>query len=156
MMKKKTSTFTIKSGSTIMASSDTTDVYSRSQSACASMCLLHDKCCVVSFSEESLICRLNTADNCCAATDNATGSSVMTRNQYTLGYWIGGYNFHNDDDMEWVGEPNQVMPFSDMAANQPSNPMTELCMMMWKSWDFQWADHSCGSLLSYVCEFMHH
>lgn len=73
-----------------------------------------------------------------------------------LGYWIGGYNFHNDDDMEWVGEPNQVMPFSDMAANQPSNPKTELCMMMWKSWDFQWADHFCGSLLSYVCEFMHH
>lgn len=30
------------------------------------------------------------------------------------GYWIGGYNFHNDNDMEWVSQPNQQMAFSDI------------------------------------------
>lgn len=71
------------------------------------------------------------------------------------GYWIGGYNFHNDYDMEWVGQPNQVMPFSDMGANQPNYPWTELCMVMWTDLGFQWADYSCHNRLSYICEFIH-
>lgn len=80
---KKTSTFTITSGETIISSEYTTEVYSKSQTACAAMCVLNDRCCVASFSQESSICRLDRADNCCVATNTAIGWSVMTRNQYS-------------------------------------------------------------------------
>ncbi|VDI64081.1 Hypothetical predicted protein [Mytilus galloprovincialis] len=212
----KKSTFTIKSGETLMSSSYTTDVYSKSKSACAAMCVLDDRCCVASFSEESSICRYDRVDNCCVATDNATGWSVMTRNQYISmpcteyihfgvssyyifeehaqwetakgkcgslrgklaeletfaenqfikdelqtrntgvnGYWIGGYNFHNDNDMEWVSQPDQPMTFSDMGPNQPDKLMTEICMVMWKDFAFRWGDFLCHIPLPYICEFMH-
>ncbi|XP_071123025.1 perlucin-like protein [Mytilus edulis] len=211
---RKTSTFTVKNGENIMSSCNTTDVFSKSESACGARCVLHDACCVASFSKESSICRLDISENCCVATNTAIGWSVMTRNQHipatcagcisfgnsmysiigdltewekakvnckcmggklvemetseenefiknevrTLntgvkGYWIGGYNFNNDNDLEWISKPYQVMAFSDMNGSQPDKPLTELCMMIWKSFDFRWGDHSCNSQLSYICEF---
>ncbi|CAG2233598.1 unnamed protein product [Mytilus edulis] len=172
---KKTSTFTITSGETIISLEYTTEVYSKSQTACAAMCVLNDRCCVASFSQESSICRLDRADNCCVATNTAIVTmpcaeyihfgvssyyifeelvqweeakenceslrgklveietfeenrfikdELMTRNTGVDGYWIGGYNFHNDNDMEWIGQPNKSMPFSDMETGEPNGPMT--------------------------------
>lgn len=69
------------------------------------------------------------------------------------GHWLGGYNFNNDNDMEWISHPNQVMPFSDMYGDQPNGPFSQLCMVYWKSWDYKWADYFCDRLLSYICEF---
>lgn len=71
------------------------------------------------------------------------------------GYWIGGYNFHNDNDMEWVSQPNQQMAFSDIGPGQPDGPFNQLCMVMWKNFGFQWGDYQCHTPFSYVCEFMH-
>ncbi|CAG2244638.1 unnamed protein product [Mytilus edulis] len=196
-IKKKTSTFTVKSGETIMSSCNTTDVYSESKSKCGAMCVLHDACCVASFSKESSICRLDITERCCVATNPAIGWSVMTRNQYipatcagcisfgnsmysiiedftewekakenckclggklvemetseenefiknavrtrntgVQGYWIGGYNFNNDNDLEWISKPYQVMSYSDMNHGEPNHPLTDLCMMVWRSYDF--------------------
>lgn len=70
------------------------------------------------------------------------------------GYWIGGYNFHKDIDMEWVSQPDQVMPFSDMGGSEPNNPGSEFCMVMWPSFGFQWGDYPCDRLVSYICEFV--
>ncbi|CAG2200931.1 unnamed protein product [Mytilus edulis] len=172
-IKKKTSTFTVKSGETIMSSCNTTDVYSESKLKCGAMCVLHDACCVASFSKESSICRLDITERCCVATNPAIGWSVMTRNQYrklvemetsmenefiknevktrntgVKGYWIGGYNFNQDDDMEWLSKPNQVMPFSDMAPGDPNRPMDQLCMGMWRmDGEEEWSDWSDTDLL---------
>lgn len=73
-----------------------------------------------------------------------------------LGYWVGGYNFNKDVDMEWVSHPNQNMPFSDMEPGQPNGPGYQLCMAIWESFDFRWGDHICTTLLPYLCEFMHY
>ncbi|VDI44996.1 Hypothetical predicted protein [Mytilus galloprovincialis] len=215
-MKKNTSTFRVKSGETIMLSCASTDIYTNSRAACTTMCLLHDKCCVASFSKELSICRLDITENCCVVTENATGWSVLTRNQYipatcagcisfgnsmysivedytewekakenckclggklvemetseenefiknevrtrntgVKGYWIGGYNFNQDDDMEWISKPNQVMPFSDMASGQPNRPTDQLCMGMWRQYDFMWADYFCDFPASHICEFQY-
>ncbi|CAC5411762.1 unnamed protein product [Mytilus coruscus] len=204
IIEKKKNILTVKRTETTLSSHYTSDVYSKSQSTCATMCLLHDKCCVASFSDESSICRLDRTENCCVATDIATGWNVMTRNQYvpmtcagcisfgnsvysiiedltewekakgnckcqggdlleletseenefiknevrTLNtgvdaYSIGGYNFNNDNDMEWISKPNQVRPFSDMAPGQPNDPIDQICMGMWRVYDFRWTDHYC-------------
>ncbi|CAG2204147.1 unnamed protein product [Mytilus edulis] len=82
-------------------------------------------------------------------------NTVRTLNTGVKGYWIGGYNFNNDNDMEWISKPNQVMPFSDMYAGQPNHQTTELCMMIWRNWDFRWGDHPCNTQLSYICEFQY-
>ncbi|CAG2246569.1 unnamed protein product [Mytilus edulis] len=63
---------------------------------------------------------------------------VRTLDTGVEGYWIGGYNFNNDDDMEWISKPNQVMPFSDMESDQPNNPDTQPCMMIWRDFNFLW------------------
>ncbi|CAG2188313.1 unnamed protein product [Mytilus edulis] len=90
-----------------MSSQHTTDVYLKSQSACAAMCLLDNKCCVASFSKESSICRLDRTENCCVATDSVTGWNVMTRNQYMPATCAGCINFGNsrysiiEDLTEW-------------------------------------------------------
>lgn len=73
----------------------------------------------------------------------------------TEGYWVGGYNFNQDHDMEWISKPSQVMPFSDMGPNQPDKPMEQLCLGIWRGFDFRWGDHYCDHLLSYICEFHH-
>ncbi|CAC5411763.1 unnamed protein product [Mytilus coruscus] len=208
IIEKKKNILTVKRGETILSAHYTTDVYSKSQ------CLLHDKCCVASFSKESSICRLDKTENCCVATDIATGWNVITRNQYipmtcagcisfansmysiikdlkewekakenckclggklvqletseenefikdkvrTLntgvnGYWTGGYNFNNDNDMEWLSKSTQVMPFSDMEAGEPNNPVDQSCMLLWRIYDFRWGDFFCNNQLSYICEF---
>lgn len=56
--------------------------------------------------------------------------------------------------MEWVGRPNQPMSFNDMGSGEPNHPESEACMVMWRGFDFQWGDYTCGYLLSYICEFM--
>ncbi|CAG2196170.1 CLEC3A [Mytilus edulis] len=76
-----------------------------------------------------------------------------TLNTTVDAYWIGGYNFNNDGDMEWISKPNQVMPFNDMQPGQMDGPMTELCLMFCGCFDFRWADHYCDTLLPYICEF---
>lgn len=73
-----------------------------------------------------------------------------------LGYWIGGYNFNNDGDMEWISHPYQNMPFIDMESGQPNGPEDQLCMVIWESFDFRWGDHFCTTLQPYLCEFMHY
>ncbi|CAG2225661.1 unnamed protein product [Mytilus edulis] len=71
------------------------------------------------------------------------------------GYWVGGYNFNYDYDMEWISKPSQAMQLSDMYLGQPTGPMDQLCMGIWRVFDFSWGDHYCDHLLSYICEFQH-
>ncbi|XP_052067182.1 perlucin-like protein [Mytilus californianus] len=63
---------------------------------------------------------------------------VRTRNTGVEGYWIGGFNFHKDFDMEWVSQPNQTMSFCDMESGQPNRPQDQLCMVIWKEFNFRW------------------
>ncbi|CAG2225662.1 unnamed protein product [Mytilus edulis] len=78
---------------------------------------------------------------------------VRTLDTGVDGYWIGGYNFNNDDDMEWISKQNQVMSFTDMYPGQPNEPEAQPCMMIWRKFDFLWGDHTCNTQLSYICEF---
>ncbi|VDI35643.1 Hypothetical predicted protein [Mytilus galloprovincialis] len=85
-------------------------------------------------------------------------NDVMTISSGVAGYWIGGYNFNNDDDLEWLSQPNQAMPFSDWNMEiypQPDGLLTQPCVMIWRGFDFRWGDHWCDRLLSYICEFQH-
>ncbi|CAG2248499.1 unnamed protein product [Mytilus edulis] len=63
---------------------------------------------------------------------------LMTRNTGARGYWIGGFNFHNDNDMEWFSQPDTPMSYSDIELSQPDGPLDQLCMVMWKDFGFQW------------------
>ncbi|CAC5411770.1 MRC [Mytilus coruscus] len=69
------------------------------------------------------------------------------------GYWLGGYNFNYDNDMEWISHPDQVMPFHDMWPGQPNGPTDQLCLVHWKPWDYKWGDNFCDDTLPYICEF---
>ncbi|XP_071123395.1 angiopoietin-2-like [Mytilus edulis] len=40
-------------------------------------------------------------------------NAVMTIGSGVNAYWIGGYNFNNDSDVEWLSKPNQAMPITD-------------------------------------------
>ncbi|VDI50457.1 Hypothetical predicted protein, partial [Mytilus galloprovincialis] len=85
-------------------------------------------------------------------------NEVMTISSGVEGYWIGGYNFNNDGDLEWLSKPNQPMPIIDWNMEtypQPDGLSTQPCMMIWRSFDFRWGDHWCNRLLSYICEFQH-
>ncbi|CAG2204140.1 unnamed protein product [Mytilus edulis] len=79
---------------------------------------------------------------------------VKTRNTGVSGYWIGGYDFYNDNVMEWIGQPDQSMSFSDFQPNEPDAPNDQLCMVLWGDYDFRWGDADCHVQLSYICEFM--
>ncbi|VDI53195.1 Hypothetical predicted protein, partial [Mytilus galloprovincialis] len=80
-------------------------------------------------------------------------NDLKTLNTEVEGYWIGGYNFNQDQDMEWISKPNQLMPFTDMESGQPNHPRTQSCMMIWRDFNFLWGDHTCDTLLLYICEF---
>ncbi|CAG2246554.1 unnamed protein product [Mytilus edulis] len=67
------------------------------------------------------------------------------------GHWLGGYNFNNDNDMEWISHPDQVVPFSDMYLTSQTEHLLS-CMVYWKSWDYK-GRFFCDRLLSYICEF---
>ncbi|CAG2239548.1 unnamed protein product [Mytilus edulis] len=81
--------------------------------------------------------------------------TVRTLNTGVEGYWIGGYNFNNDNDMEWISKPYQEMPFTDMYPGQPNEPEAQPCMMIWRSFKFRWGDHSCNYPIPYICEFQY-
>ena len=70
-----------------------------------------------------------------------------------LGYWLGGYNFNNDFDLEWISNSGQDMPFDGTGVGEPNNPFTELCLVAWEDIDFYWADIPCSAVLPYICEF---
>lgn len=74
--------FTITRNRTVTSSHYTTDVFSESHLMCAMMCSSQDKCCVASFSQETSICRLDTTDNCCVATDMDVGWSTVAKSKY--------------------------------------------------------------------------
>ncbi|CAG2251238.1 unnamed protein product [Mytilus edulis] len=80
---------------------------------------------------------------------------LSTRNTGVSGYWINGYKFYHDNEMEWASQPNQTMSFSDINPGEPDGPTDQLCMVMWTSFDFRWGDYHCYISFSYVCEFMH-
>ncbi|VDI39716.1 Hypothetical predicted protein [Mytilus galloprovincialis] len=83
---------------------------------------------------------------------------VITISSGVNGYWIGGYNFNNDNDLEWLSKPNQPMPITDWNMQtypQPDGLLTQPCVMIWRSFDFRWGDHHCTTQLSYICEFTH-
>ncbi|CAG2205631.1 CLEC3A [Mytilus edulis] len=85
-------------------------------------------------------------------------NDVMTLSSGVEGYWIGGYNFNNDGDLEWLSKPNQAMPITDWNMQtypQPDGLLTQHCVMIWRSFDFRWCDHYCNTPLSYICEFTH-
>ncbi|CAG2200924.1 CLEC3A [Mytilus edulis] len=84
--------------------------------------------------------------------------TVRTLNTGVSGYWIGGYNLHNDGDFEWLSKPNQAMPFSDWDMEtypQPQGTADQRCMVIWRNFDFRWGDYYCTTRLSYICEFEH-
>lgn len=56
--------------------------------------------------------------------------------------------------MEWVGQPNQSIPFSDFEEGEPNGPTHELYMVMMKRFDFKWNDYPCDHQSSYICELM--
>ncbi|XP_071123659.1 perlucin-like protein [Mytilus edulis] len=80
-------------------------------------------------------------------------NEVKTRDTGVFGYWLGGYNFNQDSEMEWISNPSQVMPFDDMYPGEPNNPSASLCMGTWKVYDYKWGDYGCGTTISYICEF---
>ncbi|CAG2255293.1 unnamed protein product [Mytilus edulis] len=80
-------------------------------------------------------------------------TELKNRNTGTLGYWLGGYNFNNDFDLEWISNPGQGMPFDGTGVGEPNNPFTELCLAAWDDIDFDWADIPCSAILPYICEF---
>ncbi|CAG2206482.1 unnamed protein product [Mytilus edulis] len=65
---------------------------------------------------------------------------LIARNTGVRGYWIGGFNFHNDGDMEWISQPDTPMSYSDIHPTQPDGPFDQLCMLMWKDFGFQWVN----------------
>ncbi|VDI63527.1 interferon-induced helicase C domain-containing protein 1, partial [Mytilus galloprovincialis] len=73
----------------------------------------------------------------------------------SIGYWINGYNFYNDNEMESASQPYQTMSFSDINPGQPDGPTDQLYMLMWEGFDFRWGDYQCYNQLPFICEFMH-
>ncbi|XP_052065908.1 perlucin-like protein [Mytilus californianus] len=80
-------------------------------------------------------------------------AELKTRNTGALGYWLGGYNFNNDFDLEWISNPGQDMLFDGTGVGEPNNPFTELCLAAWEDINFNWADLHCGAMCPYICEF---
>ncbi|CAG2246567.1 unnamed protein product [Mytilus edulis] len=60
-------------------------------------------------------------------------NALMTISSGVEGYWIGGYNFNNDGDLEWISQPNQAMPITDWNMQtypQPDGLLTQHCVMI--------------------------
>ncbi|VDI35052.1 Hypothetical predicted protein [Mytilus galloprovincialis] len=206
--------FTVHSEESVLSSQYTDDVYAESLSMCALMCLLQEKCCVASFSDETSMCRLDKSENCCAVTILAVGSRALKQNKYyppactkcvsfgmstykiievtatwseamnncscfggnlaeieteaesefitnelftrntgVFGYWLGGYNFNKDSDLEWISNPNERMPYFNFAPNEPNQPDSERCLMAFTNFNFEWVDGNCHWISAYICEF---
>ncbi|CAC5397267.1 MRC [Mytilus coruscus] len=204
--------FKVHSDEIVLLSQYTDDVFSESLSMCALMCLLQEKCCVASFSDETSICRLDKSENCCAVNTVALGSRALKRNNYVppectecvrfgmslykiievtatwseamnnctcfggylaeieteaesgfitnelftrntgaFGYWLGGYNFNNDSDLEWISKPNERMPYYNFAFNEPNQPASERCLLAYTNFNFEWVDVNCHMIAAYVC-----
>lgn len=57
-------------------------------------------------------------------------------------------------NLEWISNSDQVMPFSDMWPGQPNAPIDQLCLVIWKAWDYFWGDGYCNGPIPYICEFV--
>ncbi|CAC5397254.1 unnamed protein product [Mytilus coruscus] len=71
----------------------------------------------------------------------------------SVGYWLGGYNFKNDSDLEWISKPNERMPYTNYASNEPNQPASENCLLAFKNFNFEWVDVYCHLKGAYICEF---
>lgn len=69
------------------------------------------------------------------------------------GYWLGGFNFNNDSDLEWISKPNENMPYAFWVPNEPNNPFIKNCLMAFKHRNFKWVDGYCRWKGAYICEF---
>ncbi|CAG2248439.1 unnamed protein product [Mytilus edulis] len=125
----------------ILVSQNTVDLYSKTLTKCSVMCANNHQC----FDTSSSVGDLSFGTSFYKVVDeqvNWTTAKVHTSinnirdSPWCIafdGHWLGGYNFNNDNDMEWISHPDQAMPFSDMGFDQPNGPFTQLCMVYWKS-----------------------
>ncbi|XP_052066808.1 pancreatic beta cell growth factor-like [Mytilus californianus] len=80
-------------------------------------------------------------------------NELFTRNTGAFGYWLGGYNFNNDSDLEWMSKPNERMLYNNFAPNEPNQPASERCLMTYTNFNFEWIDVNCHMIAAYICEF---
>ncbi|XP_071175583.1 macrophage mannose receptor 1-like [Mytilus edulis] len=86
--------------------------------------------------------------------NNFIKAELVTRNTGINGYWLGGYNFNKDGNLEWISSPDQPMTYSDMNPGEPSGPTTQRCLVYWRAFGYAWGDAYCSAELPYVCEFI--
>ncbi|XP_052066527.1 perlucin-like protein [Mytilus californianus] len=79
-------------------------------------------------------------------------NEIFTRNTGAVGYWLGGYNFNNDSDLEWISKPNERMPYTNYASNERNQPASKNCLMAYKDFNFEWVDGYCHLKCAYICE----
>ncbi|CAC5414612.1 MRC [Mytilus coruscus] len=120
---------------------------------CAIRCFSEEKCCVASYFKSLSTCRLDTSENCCVDMEIVDGWETFKTDKYVNGYWLGGYNFDKDGNLEWISNPDQPMTYSDMNPGEPSSPTTERCLVYWRAFGYSWGDAYCSAKLPYVCEF---
>ena len=70
-----------------------------------------------------------------------------------IGYWLGGYNFNSDSDLEWISQPNERMPYPNFTPGEPNQPTSEKCLMAITNYNFEWVDAPCQMTVAYICEF---
>ncbi|XP_071123663.1 lithostathine-2-like [Mytilus edulis] len=87
------------------------------------------------------------------AESNFITHELFTRNSGATGYWLGGYNFNSDSDLEWISKPNERIPYHNFAVGEPNQPTSEKCLMAITNYNFEWVDASCQMTVAYICEF---
>ncbi|CAG2256713.1 unnamed protein product [Mytilus edulis] len=94
----------------------------------------------------------NLAEIATDAENEFITTELFTRNTGAVGYWLGGYNFNNDSDLEWISKPNERMPYHNFASGEPNQPASERCLMTFTSFNFEWVDAYCQMPAAYICE----
>ncbi|VDI19112.1 Hypothetical predicted protein [Mytilus galloprovincialis] len=85
--------------------------------------------------------------------ENEFIKDTLTYRNADATYYLGGYMFNANDGIRWITTPSQAMTFTDWAAGEPNNPITELCLGSYGPFKYQWIDLPCNWLKSYICEF---
>ncbi|VDI35642.1 Hypothetical predicted protein [Mytilus galloprovincialis] len=80
-------------------------------------------------------------------------NELSIRQNRGIGYWLGGYNFNGDSDLEWISKPTDCMPFTNWYPEEPNLKLDEHCLIAFRWGDFKWHDLNCALLAPYVCEF---
>ncbi|XP_071096686.1 perlucin-like [Haliotis cracherodii] len=106
-----------------------------------------------SFSAARTMCRYLRSDLAKVTSkdeDDFLRHFALVRGKAT-GYFLGASDVRQTGRWSWNGEEQQ-MTYTNWAPGEPNQHLAEHCLVLWKHFNFQWADYSCHLELNYVCE----